>query len=358
MKMQKRRPLPALRLSLLAALGLAGCDDEADPPDLGFPSEIGPYDRGAIDATLPDGSSADEGSADTGADTGSDMASGDMAAGDMASGDMASPDMAPGDMAPGDMATPDMASPDMAAPDMAAPDQGMPSACANPQAVLDPDGDPTGVVRCADDSMHREATAVCDPTIDLPACDGGGEDGSECQNDSDCDAGPHGRCIQVPLLGGQGVAFCGCRYGCATDDDCADGSVCICPGVIDGNSYCAPADCTTSDDCESGECGINATSDGCSYTVQVACREPDVDACRTNRDCMNAGMGDGCGVDGEGDWMCQFLPVCGRPLTVAGAPRTAPAAARADWATIGAPATPRSRRDLPGLRDALLAVLG
>ena len=289
--MKTRRPQPALRLSLLAALGFAdaGCDDEPINPDAGSP-------EAGLDARTPD-----EGPP---------------------------PDGATPDGATPDGATPDGATPDGATPDGATPDGAVPSNCDNPQPILDPQGVPTGVQRCADGSKNRVEAVACDPIVDLTPCSGEPNDGS-CQQDTDCGGSPHGRCVIVPQ--GGGFEFCSCRYGCASDSDCSEGQVCICPGVIDGSSYCAPADCTTGADCDSGECGVNATSDGCNNYPQVACREPDVDNCRTNQGCQEDGAGDGCQLSNDGNWMCTFLPICGRPLTIDGAARTAPPTGRDDW---------------------------
>ncbi|MCB9529902.1 MAG: ferritin-like domain-containing protein [Myxococcales bacterium] len=295
--MKTRRPLPALRLSLLAALGVnAACDDTPADPDAGIP-EAGTPEAG-LDAML-----------DAALDAMLD----------------ATPDGQPADRGPD-------ASPD------ASPDAGpTPTDCIDPQPVLDPTGAPTGVVRCADGSMNRVEAIACEPTVAYPACSGAGNEG-DCQQDTDCGDRPHGRCVVLPL--GGGIEFCGCRYGCATDDDCGDGQVCICPGVIDGNSYCTPAGCETGADCNSGECAVNSTSDGCYNHPEVACREPAIDMCRTNQDCQDDGAGDGCTLSAEGNWMCTFLPVCGRPLTVDGHARTADATDRSDWIEhdIGRPA--------------------
>ncbi len=298
-----RRPLSALRLSLLAAIGAGGCVENPEPADAEVP-DVEQLD-GAIDVAP-------------------------------------APDEGPTvDAAPADMVLP---APDMQLPDGAPP----PAPCEGAEVIMTPTGEPSGAVRCADGALDRVSSEVCEPRIDLPACpaDAEGVEGG-CAEDADCTDRPHGRCVQPPL--GGGIAFCACRYGCANDSDCGPDEVCICPGVVDGSSRCVPAGCSTGDDCESGECGISATFDGCDYDVRTACRTAD-DMCRSDDACRDMAQGEACGYSNE--WSCQFLPVCGRPLTVAGEARTAAITERGDWR---APARPA----LDGLSDsARLALAG
>lgn len=281
---RRRRPsLSALRFSLLAAIGAGGCVENANPAD----AEVPDAERldGAIDAA-PD----------------------------------VSPDDAAVDAAPADMVLP---APDMQLPDGAPP----PAPCEGAEVIMTPEGTPSGAVRCPDGALDRVSSEVCEPRVDLPACPADAEDNEgACAEDADCTDRPHGRCVQPPL--GGGIAFCACRYGCANDSDCGDGEVCICAGVVDGSSRCVPAGCSTGDDCESGECGISAAYDGCDFTVRTACRTAD-DMCRTDEFCRDMAAGDSC--EYTNGWGCQFQPVCGRPLTVDGAARTATAADRGDW---------------------------
>lgn len=285
-RLARKRPRPhlsGLRLSLLAALGAAGCVDDPEPADAGLPDAEMPG---------PDGMLPDVGV------------------------DMARPDMM-------------MPPPDMALPDGEPP----PPPCEGAVPVMTEEGTPSGVVRCPDGALDRVAPAVCEPRIGLPACpqDAGGADGG-CLTDDDCTDRPHGQCVQIPV--GGGFPFCGCRYGCTGDSDCNDGEVCICAGVVDGSSRCVPAGCSTGDDCGSGECGVSTAYDGCDYTVRTACRTPD-DVCRTDEDCRDDGAGDSCEYTDA--WACTFQPVCGRPLTVGGVARTADAADRGDWIEAAAP---------------------
>lgn len=287
-----RRPSPAssaLRLSLLAAIGAGGCVEDQDPAD----------------AALPDAEQLD-GSVDVAPDLAVDVG----------------PDVAPPDMI--------LPPPDMALPDGAPP----PAPCEGAAPIMTPEGTPSGAVRCPDGAIDRVAAEVCEPRVDLPACpaDAEGNEGG-CAEDADCTDGPHGRCVQPPL--GGGIAFCACRYGCATDSDCGEDEVCICAGVVDGSSRCVPAGCDTGADCDSGECGISSAYDGCDYSVRTACRAPD-DLCRTDDECREMATGDTC--EYTNGWGCQFQPVCGRPLTVDGAARTAAATPRGDWRTPARPA--------------------
>ncbi|MRG93124.1 ferritin-like domain-containing protein [Polyangium spumosum] len=231
------------------------------------------------------------------------------------------------------------------------------SGCAGATPVLLADGSDSGYVKCDDGTIHREVAVACDTTIDAPACEGT-EPSKSCTTDADCTAKPHGKCIHQDPAFENPEPSCGCVYACANDAECGEDAVCVCPGVVNNGvawSRCsAVAKCATDADCPSGECGITSFNDGCFQQIGLACRTAD-DACRVDADCMD---GAACAAlpystTGEpGTFNCETQNCAiGRPLLVAGAARTAPAAARVDW--ILAEITPDVASLDPAVRRAL-----
>ena len=70
--------------------------------------------------------------------------------------------------------------------------------CRDPRPVLG-QGQPTGLVQCADQSMNRVEPVQCQPLNMGNACPPGGNEHGEdqCLVDADCDARPNGRCIMA-----------------------------------------------------------------------------------------------------------------------------------------------------------------
>jgi hypothetical protein len=109
-----------------------------------------------------------------------------------------------------------------------------------------------------------------------------------CRSDSDCNAGPNGRCFPFEGLVGPG----GCSYDeCATDSDCASGRPCVCrnaPSANDAN-VCAPlGNCAVDSDCgPGGYCSPSAAS--CDFPNPYFCHTA-LDRCTNDADCslMNA----------------------------------------------------------------------
>ena len=294
-----------IRNTLIAALGLSGCIEQA-------PSTAEPDPRPALDALL-DGPPLD------GAQR-SDVGVTDAMPPDAAE----RPDTRLADARSTDGEPP----PDGAPPaPRAAPCDGVP--------IPGADGEPSGYVRCADGSVDRVGPARCTPDAPAGFCPAG-FDGGECQVDSDCVARPFGRCgLPSGLVD---VPGCICTYGCATDDDCAAGAVCACDttGEVAAPGVCVPERCNDAADCPGGRCGLARFEEGCGVIPALGCRTAD-DACTHNRECVPCDDGDGlCLAEcwptdfggsqtGEVDrWRCDAPgSVCGRPLRAGARPRLA-----------------------------------
>ena len=208
------------------------------------------------------------------------------------------------------------------------------SICIGAEALLDPNGQPTGVEQCPDGSKNRVEVVACAPIVAGPACDPDriDPDWRSCDTDLDCNEKPHGRCIQQ--LGGFAPPSCGCRYACETDADCDAGRTCVCAGVDGSSSRCVRSSCSTNDQCPSGDCAVQTTV-GCAASTFVHCRS-DNDTCKTNEDCRE--RNESCSYQGDG-FSCQPVPVCGRPLVVHGVSRLGTHTDRNDWLTGAAPRT-------------------
>ena len=215
---------------------------------------------------------------------------------------------------------------------------GDPYLCEGAVPILQPDsGAPTGFVQCADGFVHRvEAVECTSPQApDTPTC---AEFPNVCGTAADCVDGPYASCNDDALAG------CLCNYGCASDADCDDGFICACAGVVSDRAECIPAGCTTDASCGEGLCGLSQYEGCCDTVSQLACADP-LEDCHVDADCevdlCDPNWPDGgsvmhqCSYDGTG-WACGAPGWCncdcGRPFFVAGEARTAPLAARSDWA--------------------------
>ena len=219
------------------------------------------------------------------------------------------------------------------------------SLCESPESVLGSDGQPLGYERCADGSLNRVSDEVQDPTIPGDTCAGTEEDLS-CTVDTDCTSGTYGRCLSGDRSGYYGYdtgvdnTYCGCVYSCTVDADCGPDKACITPELMNtGYDYpvCKSVDCNTNDDCASDECALTSFHDGCSYVVNLTCRDTDVDDCRVDDDCIG-GEGPSCAPHYSDDnYVCQEESCAiGRPLLVGGVARKASDACRSDWtASVG-----------------------
>ena len=210
-----------------------------------------------------------------------------------------------------------------------------PPRCEDPRPILQvgsAEAAPTGFVECANGSINRVVAEACaDPMPPGRACAG---EGGSCIVDADCTAAPYGRC----LYWGVDAPACQCVYGCKTDADCAEGTVCMCGGIA-GDWYpegaiCIPADCRTDADCGEEGCGLSAFETGCGYDRWLTCRTAQ-DTCNANRDCDESRGGGLCLGNRGSAWTCTYGSVCGRPFRVEGRALVAPHLERADW--CGAP---------------------
>jgi hypothetical protein len=207
-----------------------------------------------------------------------------------------------------------------------------------------------GIVQCPDSRINRVGSGSFEPIITASSCEGT-ETAINCTSDDECNSGPNGKCIHGVSYDDLGeTTRCDCAYACATDDDCAEGSFCLAPGVLPGTPdwpICwAAGECATNSDCgECGECGLGAFDDGCGYAHAVSCRTAG-DQCGGDDACAEEfGM---CFPDSMGTWTCQY-PGCaiGRPLLVDAVACTAPPRSRTDWASI--PSSSERLREDPEL---------
>ena len=200
--------------------------------------------------------------------------------------------------------------------------------------------------------VHRPEPATCDPIeprpeSQIPAGLGGQANGYyACEFDADCDERAHGRCVVTGdgFVGSLGTA---CSYGCTTDADCGENTVCDC----DAGGTCVPADCTTDADCATDNlCLRTRYDDGCHVKTQYRCQTAD-DTCAEDADCPEEHQ---CGfLADEGRHACLPSHLCnaGRPFLVRGDERLADARRTTEW-LAGAPT---SRGTLTGKRAAVLA---
>jgi hypothetical protein len=137
---------------------------------------------------------------------------------------------------------------------------------------------------------------VCVRELDRP--------GGTCDAAS-CTEGENGRCIVAP----SGEL---CTYDeCASDGDCAMGSLCACnAGLLEAN-VCVPASCGAPEDCGDYPCspvpGCGGPTDPENGgPVSLACHGPD-DECFTDRQCPEGSF---CTMGSAGRWECAE-PSCG-----------------------------------------------
>ncbi len=136
-----------------------------------------------------------------------------------------------------------------------------------------------GYVACEEGWNHRDVAVACvsllprsDFTCSLPD--------SGCMTDADCTAAPNGYCVSPSP---QEPPSCECRYGCETDADCDEGSLCACRSDI-GVGECVQASCRTDAECGEGVYCASHASMLCYSNGNYACQSP-LDQCLSNDDC-------------------------------------------------------------------------
>ncbi len=204
-----------------------------------------------------------------------------------------------------------------------------PTGCPDSQSMVvkTTDAQDSGFRRCPDGTIHRAAKVQCDPKVGVKACTGM-ENSVLCQTDAECNQAPNGRCSQYTQLNsGSETTECGCQYPCESDAQCSGPSVCVCAGVTPGTpiASCVLAFCKSDAACPSGECGLSSYNDGCGLYTALACRKAD-DVCRVAADCpLGAQCALAPGFTPSLYWSCAG-PGCaiGQPLLVEGRARTAP----------------------------------
>ncbi|MEM9457544.1 MAG: ferritin-like domain-containing protein [Myxococcota bacterium] len=185
---------------------------------------------------------------------------------------------------------------------------------------------PTGWEQCANAVIHRAQIVTCENP--LPSGASCTLEDQNCSTDADCTDRPHGRCIQYSDVFID-EEYCGCSYGCATDDDCGDEWLCMCGAEQSGYpsySRCVRKTCDEDASCGGTMCALATANDGCGLSYRAACLTPD-DECNNYDQCD----GEDCFPQDDGHWACEDFCCCGRPLLVQGCPVTAPVIGRDDW---------------------------
>ena len=162
-----------------------------------------------------------------------------------------------------------------------------PGECDNPTPVV-VDGVDTGLVRCDGPFLQRSTAGVCPSRVPRVGVQEG-DANTECREDTDCVARPHGWCGRPP---GDFQASVACQYGCERDADCNPGELCACDDSVPAG-VCVPATCATNDDCpppalctarQTSACGGNPER---ATTKEFACQR-DEDDCTANDECSQA----------------------------------------------------------------------
>ncbi len=205
------------------------------------------------------------------------------------------------------------------------------SDCVDATEILQIDGKtPSGLVRCADGTIHRVAAVACVvPQIATDCLEP--LDGSTCLSDADCVEHGFGTCREQFQCGFT-AAQCGCVYGCESDADCDAGQLCLCAGDGNFRSRCVAAGCATDADCGGQACAASTDPFDAPTIDKFQCHAAD-DMCCGNADCE---LGGECRFDTltPGVWACDFGGDCGRPLRIDGHSEIADEARRGDWQAL------------------------
>lgn len=217
--------------------------------------------------------------------------------------------------------------------------------CSNPVPRMD---GVTSYLVCDNGAVIRTEQAECPSSLPRPEPVAGVDPATtECQYDADCTEMPNGYCSVPNYIGGDAPQSTNayCSYGCTTDADCSDGSICVCGDPV---GHCAQATCTSDADCAPGfHCASHDPSQGCGSEA-FACQKS-ADACLVDADC-ESGL---CAVD-EATGVRVCSPggcAIGRPFLVDDVARVAGTEARTDWLACGL--EPRLADLTPELRQRL-----
>lgn len=196
-----------------------------------------------------------------------------------------------------------------------------PSACGE---SIPANQSPNGMTTCSSGLVHRPSASIeCSSMLprgtELQVLEGVDV---ECTKDADCTERPHGYCGASGPLGGS-PAPAACIYGCVTDADCAEGSLCECGNPV---GRCVTSNCRQDADCGDGSlCARwDATrTPGCGHSYSYQCQKPE-DECAVDSDCPSGEHGGKCVNEGT-NHVCIALDgsVCGRPFLVEGSARLA-----------------------------------
>lgn len=202
------------------------------------------------------------------------------------------------------------------------------SACAGGQSWPSTDGSSSGYEQCQSGLVHRVTQVACPGVMSPGMADSGASRAvlgelsfGTCTTDVECTAMPFGFCKVIERSAPQPTTRT-CAYSCASDADCAAGSICVCGDRV---GECVPATCTRDADCGGGPCYLEYTFVSCGQPAgaHFTCASQTA-ACATDSQC---GGTDICILGA-----CQpRMNTCGRPFVVEGAARTATVVPRLDW---------------------------
>ena len=188
---------------------------------------------------------------------------------------------------------------------------------------------PTGFVACSNGLIQRTNVVECLHPAPPDDCFDPDDPVNECGSAADCTDKPFGGC-RSSFGCGFTLDGCGCVYGCASDEDCEAGEVCVCAGV-DYTDWgrCVPSDCTSDADCDGGACAASKALYE-DKVVQLACHT-EGDVCCNDADCGDGFLQCTFDISVEMQWSCEGTGQCGRPLKIAGVDAVAGEAERSDW---------------------------
>lgn len=219
----------------------------------------------------------------------------------------------------------------------------VPFPCENPKPYPVA-GQDVGYIECANGAIARREVKTCPSALPRAESSCSSDISESCSSDADCGT-PYGRCISM-FSGQMGGDTCFCVAGCVQDSDCHETQICECGEEI---GTCVQADCSTSDDCEKGECAqdyYECSDDRTVGGTRFACQTME-DECFVDADCGDGDGSDECNVQGDARVCGSILCGIGRPFLVNNIARIATPACREDWRAGALPNVP----NVTGLSD-------